>query len=204
MRTIALSALMLYLFFAGQCGGSLLSLLDHHPDPIGSSLLSDLIRSDLFSNPFKELEQIPFGIELDDEVIVLPARVDWKETRDNHVITMDVPGMKKEELKIEVEENRVLRVSGERRREKEKEEVEKDGGGDHWHRCERSYGKFWRQFRLPENLDLDKVNARLEDGVLTISIGKLTPDQIKRPKVVSIGAGKPSALLSDAETKSEL
>ncbi|KAI3515355.1 hypothetical protein L1887_14232 [Cichorium endivia] len=200
MRTVVLSAL-LYLLIAGQCGGSLLSLFDHHPDPIGSSLLSDLIRSDLFSNPFRELEQIPFGIEQDDEVIVLPARVDWKETRDSHVITMDVPGMKKEELKIEVEENRVLRVSGERKREKE----EKDGGGgDHWHRCERSYGKFWRQFRLPENLDLDRVNARLEDGVLTISIGKLSPDQIKGPKVVSIGGGEPSAPLSVAETKSEL
>ncbi|KAL4573050.1 hypothetical protein LXL04_019843 [Taraxacum kok-saghyz] len=200
MRTTVVLSAVLYLLFAGECGGSLLSLLDHHSDPIRSSLLSDLIRSDLFSNPFKELEQIPFGIEQDDEVIMLPARLDWKETRDTHVITMDVPGMKKEELKIEVEENRVLRVSGERKREKE----EKDGGADHWHRCERSYGKFWRQFRLPENLDLDKVNARLEDGVLTISIRKLSPDQIKGPKVVNIGAGDPSAPLSVEETKSEL
>ncbi|KAI3498089.1 hypothetical protein L1887_33830 [Cichorium endivia] len=138
MRTVVLSAL-LYLVIAGQCGGSLLSLFDHRPDPIGSSLLSDLIRSDLLSNPFRELEQIPFGIKQDDEVIELLARVDWKETRDGHVITMDVPGMKKEELKIEVEENRVLRVSGERKREKE--EKDGGGGGDHWHRCERSYGK---------------------------------------------------------------
>ncbi|KAM0049479.1 putative small heat shock protein HSP20 [Helianthus debilis subsp. tardiflorus] len=197
MRAILLSA-FLFLFFSVQCSGSLLSLLDHHPDPMGTSLLSDLMRSDIFTNPFKELEQIPFGIERDDEVIVSPARVDWKETSDGHVITMDVPGMKKEALKIEVEENRVLRVSGERKREKE----ERDSG-DHWHRCERSYGKFWRQFRLPENVDLDKVNAKLEDGVLTVSIGKLVPDRVKGSKVVSIGGGEPERL-SAAETKSEL
>ncbi|KAI3745057.1 hypothetical protein L1987_58158 [Smallanthus sonchifolius] len=194
MKTIILCA-FLYMFISGQCSGSFLSVLDHHPDPIGSSLLSDLMRSDIITNPFRELEQIPFGIERDDEVIVSPARVDWKETRDGHVITMDVPGMKKEELKIEVEENRVLRVSGERKRE---------GGGDHWHRCERSYGKFWRQFRLPENVDLDKVNARLEDGVLSISIGKLAPDRMKGSKVVSIGDGEPAGRLSAEETKSEL
>ncbi|XP_024990434.1 22.0 kDa heat shock protein-like [Cynara cardunculus var. scolymus] len=195
MRTILLLG-FLYLLFAGKCGGSLLStLIDHHHDPIGGSILSDL-----FSNPFRELEQIPFGIQRDDELIVSPARVDWKETRDGHEITMEVPGMKKEELKIEVEENRVLRVSGERKREKE----EKDGGGDHWHRRERSYGKFWRQFRLPDNLDLDSVNAKLENGVLTISIRKLSPEQIKGPKVVSIGGGEPSQPLSVAETKPEL
>ncbi|KAI3795397.1 hypothetical protein L1987_38049 [Smallanthus sonchifolius] len=199
MKTIILYT-FLYMFISVQCSGSLLSIFDNHPDPLGSSLLSDLMRSDIFTNPFRELEQIPFGIERDDEVIVSPARVDWKETRDGHVITMDVPGMKKEELKIEVEENRVLRVSGERKREKE----EKEGGGDHWHRCERSYGKFWRQFRLPENVDLDKVNARLEDGVLSISVGKLAPDRIRGSKVVSIGGGEPAAWLSAEETKSEL
>ncbi|KAJ9550171.1 hypothetical protein OSB04_014216 [Centaurea solstitialis] len=205
MKTILLLA-FLYLFFAGKCDGSLLSTLIDQRDPIGSSLLSDL-----FSNPFRELEQIPFKLEPDDELIVSPARVDWKESRDGHVITMDVPGMKKEELKIEVEQNRVLRVSGERKREEEhrfatEEDKEKggsggSGGGDQWHRRERSYGKFWRQFRLPENLDLDTVNAKLEDGVLTITIRKLAPEQIKGPKVVSIGGGEPSSV---AETKAEL
>ncbi|XP_076884424.1 22.0 kDa heat shock protein-like [Bidens hawaiensis] len=190
---------ILFLFITTQCSGSLLSLLDPQPDPLGTSLLSDIMRSDIFTNPFKELEQIPFGIERDDEVIVSPARVDWKETSDSHVITMDVPGMKKEELKIEVEENRVLRVSGERKREKEEKKK-----GDHWHRCERSYGKFWRQFRLPENVDLDKVNAKLEDGVLRVVIGKLAPDRVKGSKVVNIGGGEQAPEVSAAETKSEL
>lgn len=191
MRTVVLLA-FLYLFFSGICTG-----LGSHPDPFQTNLLSDLIKSDLFSNPFKELEHIPFGIDRNDEVIMSPARVDWKETDDSHVITMDVPGIKKEELKIEVEENRILRVSGERKRETE----EKNDGGDHWHRRERLFGKFWRQFRLPENVDSDKVNAKLEDGVLMISIAKLSPNQIKGPKVVTIAGGESSTPLS---TKSEL
>ncbi|KAK1421291.1 hypothetical protein QVD17_23498 [Tagetes erecta] len=196
MKTTIVLYAFLYLFIAGQCSGSLLSLLD----PIGrSALFSDV---DMFTNPFKELEQIPFGIQRDDELIVSPAKVDWKETSDSHVITMDVPGMKKEELKIEVEENRVLRVSGERKREKQ--DSDRDPR-DHWHRCEVSYGKFWRQFRLPENVDLDKVNAKLQDGVLSVSIGKLAPDRVKGYKVVPIGGGEPAAdQLSAAETKSEL
>jgi HSP20 family protein len=73
------------------------------------------------------LENIPFWLHRGD-------KFDWKEIPKGHVIMLDVPGLKEEELNIEVE-NRVLRVIGERKREGEKK-------GDHWHEVEISHDKF--------------------------------------------------------------
>ena len=141
----------------------------------------------LLADPFRILEHVPFGFDRDDVAMVSMARVDWRETSDSHEIVVDVPGMRKEDLKVEIEENRVLRISGERRREVEERK------GDHWHREERSYGKFWRQMRLPDNADLDSMAASLDAGVLTVRFRKLAPEQIKGPRVVRIAGGDDGA-----------
>ncbi|CAO2840645.1 unnamed protein product [Amaranthus hypochondriacus] len=104
------------------------------------------------------------------------TRVDWKETPEAHVFKVDLPGLKKEEVKVEVEEGRILQISG----EKSKEQEEKN---DKWHRLERSSGKFLRRFRLPENTKMDEVKANLENGVLTVTIPKV---EQKKPEVKAI------------------
>ncbi|KAF5821616.1 putative small heat shock protein HSP20 [Helianthus annuus] len=104
------------------------------------------------------------------------ARVDWKETPEAHVFKADLPGMKKEEVKVEVEDGNILQITGERN-------VEKEDKNDKWHRVERSSGKFTRRFRLPENANMDQVKAAMENGVLTITVPK---EEAKKPDVKSI------------------
>jgi len=77
---------------------------------------------------------------------------------------------------VEVEDGKVLQISGERSREKE----EKD---DRWHRVERRTGKFIRRFWLPENAKVDQVKAAMENGVLTVTVPK---EEEKKPEVKSV------------------
>ncbi|XP_055811723.1 17.4 kDa class I heat shock protein-like [Solanum dulcamara] len=104
------------------------------------------------------------------------ARIDWKETPEAHVFKVDVPGIKKEEVKVEVEEGSILQISGERSREQEEK-------SDQWHRMERSSGKFLRRFRLPENAKTGEIKAAMENGVLTVTVPKV---EEKKPEVKAI------------------
>ncbi|KAF2287192.1 hypothetical protein GH714_038890 [Hevea brasiliensis] len=104
------------------------------------------------------------------------TRIDWKETPEAHVFKADLPGLKKEEVKVEIEEGNVLQISGERSKEKEEK-------NDKLHRVERSSGKFLRRFRLPENAKVDQVKASMESGVLTVTVPK---EEVKKPDVKAI------------------
>ncbi|KAF3783238.1 class I heat shock protein 3 [Nymphaea thermarum] len=100
-----------------------------------------------------------------DASAIANTQIDWKETPEAHIFKADLPGLKKEEVKVELEERNVLKISGERSRESEEK-------NEKWHRVERSSGKFLRRFRLPENVMLDQVKAAMEDGVLTVTVPK--------------------------------
>ncbi|KAK4731220.1 hypothetical protein R3W88_024208 [Solanum pinnatisectum] len=104
------------------------------------------------------------------------TKIDWKETPEAHVFKVDVPGIKKEEVKVEVEEGRILQISGERSREQEEK-------NDQWHRMERSSGKFLRRFRLPENTKTGEIKAAMENGVLTVTVPK---EEEKKSEVKAI------------------
>ncbi|KAL2643884.1 hypothetical protein R1flu_011471 [Riccia fluitans] len=96
---------------------------------------------------------------------VANTRVDWVETPEAHVFKADLPGLKKEEVKIHVEDDQFLSISGERNKEQVDEK-------DSYRRVERSYGKFHRQFRLPENSKVQEIAAKMENGVLTVTVPK--------------------------------
>ncbi|XP_021716605.1 LOW QUALITY PROTEIN: class I heat shock protein-like [Chenopodium quinoa] len=123
---------------------------------------------------FSTIANVPSA---EDTSAIVSTRVDWKETPEAHIFkAIDLPGMKKEEVKVEVEEGRVLQISGERTKEKEEQ-------NDRWHRMERSSGKFVRRFRLPENAKMDEVKASMENGVLTVTVPK---EEVKKPEVKAI------------------
>jgi HSP20 family protein len=131
---------------------------------------------DPFDGVFRSLVPSVVASSDRDTAAFANVRIDWKETPEAHVFKADLPGVKKEEVKVEVEDGNVLVISGERSKEKEDK-------NDKWHRVERSSGKFLRRFRLPENAKTDQVNAGLENGVLTVTVAKA---EVKKPKVKTI------------------
>jgi len=100
---------------------------------------------------------------------------DVAETKNAFVVTVDLPGMKPEEVKVELQ-NGNLWVWG--KREEEKEEKEKT-----YHRIERRYGEFRRVLPLPASIDEARVEAKFEHGVLTITVPKAEEAKAKAIEV---------------------
>lgn len=109
--------------------------------------------------------------------------VDVSEKNGQLQVRADLPGVKDNDVKVSVE-NDVLIISGERKREEERDE-----GG--WHRSERSYGSFYRAIPLPEGAQSEKANARFNNGVLEVTMPVAQPQQNVRQIPVS-NAGQAS------------
>ena len=101
--------------------------------------------------------------------------VDIIEDEKEWLVKADLPEVKKEEVKVTVE-NGVLTITGERRLEKEEKDKK-------YHRIERSYGNFLRSFTLPDGADGSKVNAEFKDGVLKVHLPK---GEKAKPKAVEV------------------
>lgn len=105
---------------------------------------------------------------------------DVVEYPNSYVFVVDMPGIKASEIKVQVESENVLVVSGERKRDP-KEKDNKDGVK--YVRMERRFGKFMRKFVLPDNANVDKISALCQDGVLTVTVEKVPPPQ---PKTIQV------------------
>ncbi|XP_027084168.1 17.3 kDa class II heat shock protein-like [Coffea arabica] len=104
---------------------------------------------------------------------------DVKEYPNSYAFIVDMPGLKSGDIKVQVEEDNVLIISGERKREEEKE-------GAKYVRMERRVGKFMRKFVLPENANTDAISAVCQDGVLTVTVQKLPPPEPKKAKTIQV------------------
>ncbi len=104
----------------------------------------------------------------------MPA-VDIQETDAEFVIKADLPEVKKEDIKIHIQ-NGVLAIEGERRKEKEEK-------GKKFHKVEREYGHFVRRFELPTEVDAEKVHAEFKDGVLNVIVPKAPAAKPKQIEV---------------------
>jgi len=98
---------------------------------------------------------------------------DIYETKDSYVFKIEIPGLKKEDIEIDLKEN-VLSIRGEK---KEDSEIKKEN----YHRVESFCGTFSRSFTIPKDINPKKVEATLKEGILELTIGKA--DEVKAKKI---------------------
>ena len=156
--------------------------------------MNTLVRWDNKWNPFREMDDLhgrlnaligrafgrmPMRGEADaDEAITLSAwapLVDITEDDKAYLIKAELPEVKKEDLKVAVEDG-VLTLSGERKLEKEEK-------NKRYHRVERAYGSFARSFTVPDDADASKVRAEFKDGVLLVRLEK---SEKAKPKTIEV------------------
>src|SRR5690606_33736926 len=97
---------------------------------------------------------------------------------DHYLLTMEIPGVSRDDVKIEVADNQIS-ISGERKMEEKK----KHEGGTY---SERHFGRFFRSFTLPAGVNADQAEAQYKDGILKVYLPK---SEESRPRQIKIGEG---------------
>jgi HSP20 family protein len=152
-----------------------------------------LMRPEPFSREVDRLFDAFFDQSRDARRWVPP--MDLVEAQDRFVLKADLPGLTEADVAIEVEDG-ALRISGERKAEREQSERG-------WYRIERSFGSFSRSLTLPDGVDPDGIEASFKDGVLEVLIPK--PAE-RKPRRIEIGRsdsgnGTPVAVEGSAQEK---
>ena len=101
--------------------------------------------------------------------------LDVYDKKDKIVVKAELPGMDPKDIEITLHDN-VLTMRGERKQEKEQKE-------ENYHRVERSYGSFVRSFRLPADVESEKVDAAYKDGILTVKLKKSAKGAAKKIEI---------------------
>jgi HSP20 family protein len=143
--------------------------------------------SNRYWDPFSLMESLlrwdPYRSEglLGGATSMYSPQFDLKETKDAYMLKADLPGVKENDVEINVTGN-TLQISGSRQEERTDE-------GERYYRAERSYGQFSRTVTLPEGADFEHVNAEMKEGVLTVTIPKRPEVQPRRIQVGGQGSG---------------
>ena len=116
-----------------------------------------------------------FGMNFIEMDTVWKPTVDLSETEEGFEVKAELPGMKKEDIKVEMNDG-LLILTGEKKQEKKDDKK-------NYHRIERAYGKFERSFRLPSNVKGEEIKAKYKNGVLTIEIPK---SEEAKPKEIAV------------------
>jgi len=153
-----------------ESGWSSLEALRHEIDRV-----FDAFRPRRFMSPFKHrlFDFEPFH-RLEMAADAWAPITDVKESPKNYKITVEVPGVDPEDVEVSVTET-LLRISGEKKEERETEE-------EGYSITERSYGSFERSLMLPEGIEEDKISAKVSKGVLTVVLPKTSEAQKKKKK----------------------
>lgn len=112
--------------------------------------------------------------------LILSPNLDIKESEKDYLVTVEVPGVAKEDVDIRVDGNK-LTIRGEKKQEKKEEK-------ENYHCIERHYGSFERTLSLPQDADSEAINARFKDGVLTIDIKRKAVSVPKEAKRIEVKA----------------
>ncbi|PIA27753.1 hypothetical protein AQUCO_07600127v1 [Aquilegia coerulea] len=146
---------------------------------IDAPLMSTLHQMMDMSDESEKFSNAPTRTYVRDAKAMASTPADVKEFPNSYAFIIDMPGLKSGDIKVQLEEDNVLVISGERKRDEEKE-------GAKYLRIERRVGKFMRKFALPENANTDKISAVCQDGVLTVTVDKKPPPEPKKPKTIEV------------------
>ncbi len=133
-------------------------------------------RNELMNKRFSDIMDEFFNDAVNTKNNSFVPGIDISETDDQFLISAQIPGMKKDDIKINLE-NGQLAISGERSFKNEED-------GKTFHRVETNYGSFNRSFQLPDNVDEESIKASYEDGLLNISVNK-TENKVKKQIEIS-------------------